>query len=55
MIDIVGPKTGAHQLLEQVRLFVRALGGAESGQRLDALLITDFDETLGRDIERFFP
>src|SRR5205085_8332507 len=52
---IVGAKTGSHQLLEQVGFLVRALGGAESGERLDALLITDFDETLGSDVERFLP
>ena len=55
VIDIVGAETGAHQLLEQIGLLVRALGRAETGQRLDALLVADFDETLGRDVERLFP
>ena len=55
VIDIVGAEAGAHQLLEQVRLFVRALGGAEAGQRLDALLVADFHEALGGDIQRLFP
>ena len=55
VIDIVGAEAGAHQLLEQIGLLVRALGRAEAGQRLDALLVADFDEALGRDIERLLP
>ena len=34
MIDIVGAEAGAHQLLEQIGLFVRAFGRAEAGQRV---------------------
>ena len=34
VIDIVGAEAGAHELLEQIGLFVRALGGAEAGERL---------------------
>ena len=30
MVDIVGAEAGAHQLLEQVGLFVTALGAAEN-------------------------
>ena len=33
VVDVVGPEAGAHQLLEQIRLFVRALGGTETGER----------------------
>ncbi len=55
VIDIVGAETGTHQLLEQIGLFVGALGRTETGQRLDALLVTDLDEALGRDVERLFP
>ena len=55
VIDIVGAEAGAHQLLEQIGLFVRALGRAEAGQRLDALLVADLHEALGGDIERLFP
>jgi hypothetical protein len=29
VIDVVGPEAGADQLLEQVRLFVRAFRGTE--------------------------
>ncbi len=41
VIDIVGAEAGAHQLLEQIGLFVRALGRAEAGQRLQALLVAN--------------
>ena len=33
VVDVVAAEAGAHQLLEQVGLFVAALGGAEAGQR----------------------
>ena len=55
MVDIVGAETGPDELLEQIRLFVRSFGGTEAGQRLGALLVADFDEALGGDVERFFP
>ncbi len=55
VIDIVGAEAGAHQLLEQIGLFVGALCGAETGQRLDALFVADPDEALGGDVERLFP
>ena len=42
MIDIVGAKAGAHQLLEQIGLFVRALGRAEAGERARAVAVADF-------------
>src|SRR5215210_8955839 len=55
VVDVVGAKAGAYQLLEQIRLFIRALGRTEAGKRLHALLIADFDKTLGGDVERLFP
>ena len=55
MIDIVGAEAGAHQLLEQIGLFVRSLGRAEAGQRLDALLVADPDQAACRDVERLLP
>ena len=33
MVDVVGAKSDAHQLLEQVRFLVRPLGRAEAGER----------------------
>ena len=40
------PKAGAHQLLEQVGLFVAALGRAEAGQRLRAVRVADAARSL---------
>ena len=41
VVDVVGAKTGAHQFLEQIGLFVGALGGAEAGQA-PALAVGEF-------------
>ena len=48
VIDIVGAEADAHELLEQIRLFVRAFRRAEAGEALRALLLADFQETFGR-------
>ena len=55
VIDIVRAEAGAHQLLKQIGLLVRAFGGTETGQRLGALLVADLDETFRGDIERLLP
>ena len=55
VIDVVRSEAGAHQLLEQIRLFVRAFGGAETGERPLAVGIAGLAQALGRDVERFFP
>src|SRR3569833_3221497 len=55
MVDIVGAEAGAHQLLKQIGLFVRALGRYETGQRLGAPLVTDLPQARGGDVERLFP
>ncbi|MFL5141057.1 MAG: molybdopterin-dependent oxidoreductase, partial [Microvirga sp.] len=34
MVDVIGGKAGAHELLEQVGFLVRALGRAEAGERV---------------------
>ena len=44
MVDIVAAKPGAHQLLEQIGLFVRALGRAEAGERALPVAIANFFE-----------
>ena len=41
VIDVVGAEAGAHQLLEQIGLFVRALGRAEPGERASPLRVAD--------------
>ena len=55
VIDIVGAEAGAHQLLEQISLFVRALGRAEPGQRLGAVAVADLLQARGGAVERLFP
>src|SRR5262245_24547636 len=55
VIDVVGAESGAHQLLENISFFVRALGGAEACQRLRAVTITDFLESGGSFVESFLP
>ena len=55
MIDIVGAEAGAHQLLEQIGLLVRALGGAEAGERRRAVAVADFHQALGGAVHRLFP
>src|SRR5215208_1778093 len=55
VIDIVGAKAGAHELLEQVGLLVRALGRAETGERARTVAITDFHETGSGALHRLVP
>src|SRR5579883_2995806 len=46
---------GAHQLLEEVGLLVRALGGAEAGEPLRPVAIADLADAGGGAVERFVP
>ena len=55
VVDIVGAEAGAHQLLEQIGLLVRALGRAESGERAGALAVADFLQAGGGAVERLLP
>ena len=55
VIDIVGAEAGAHQFLEQIGLFVRALGRAEAGQRPRPVAVADFLQARGGAVERLFP
>ncbi len=55
VIDIVGAEAGAHQFLEQVGLFVRAFGGAETRQRTGAVLVADMLQSRGGTLQRFLP
>ena len=55
VIDIVGAEAGAHQLLEQIGLLVRALGRAEAGERARAVAVADFREALGGAVHRLLP
>ncbi len=55
VIDIVGAEAGAHQLLEQIGLLVRALGRAEAGKALAAMLVADVLQPLRGAVERLVP
>jgi hypothetical protein len=55
VVDVVGPKARADQLLEQVGFLVAALGRAEAAQRLRAELVADPAQAACCDRERFFP
>ena len=55
MVDVVGSEAGSHQLLEQIGLFVRALRGAETGERLRAITVADLHQPRGCAIERLLP
>src|SRR5262249_3430860 len=55
VIDVVGPQPGPHELLEKVRLFVRALGRAEARERAWAMLFLDPEQVGCDEIERLVP
>ena len=55
VVDIVGAEAGAHQLLEQIGLFVRALGRAEAGERARTVAVADFLQARGGAVERLLP
>ena len=55
VIDVVRAEAGADEFLDEVRLFVRPLGGAEAREGPSAVPIPDAPEPGGRPIEGFFP
>ena len=55
MVHIVGAKAGAHQLLEQVGLFIAALGATKACECFFAVRITQAFELARRQRQRFFP
>src|SRR6516162_9846719 len=55
MIDVVGAKAGTHQLLEEICLLVRALGGAEPGERARTMSVADMLQSGGGALQRLFP
>ena len=55
MVDVVRAKAGAHQLLEQIGLFVAALGRAEAGQRLRAVAVADRAQAAAGHRQRLVP
>src|SRR5690625_3051919 len=55
VVDVVGAETLAHQLLEEVGLFIGTLGRAEAGQTVASIALEDVLETLRREIQSFLP
>ena len=55
VVDIVGAEAGAHQLLDEIGLLVRALGRAEAGERAGARSISDLPKALGGKIQSLVP
>ncbi len=55
VIDVVGLKRDPDQLLKEVRLLVRALRGAKSGQRRAASSLADPEQTAGHQLQRLVP
>src|SRR5580692_608106 len=55
VIDVVGAEAGAHQFLEQIRLFVGAFSGPKTSERPLAISIPDLPKSLRRDVQCFFP
>ena len=55
MVHVVGAEAGAHQLLEQVSLFVAALGAAEPGQGLRPLRVTNGAQAGSRQVQGLLP
>src|SRR6266849_826877 len=55
VIDIVGAEAGAHQLLEQISLLVRAFGRAETRERAGAVLVANMLQSRGSTLQRLLP
>ena len=55
VVDVVRAEAGAHELLKQIRLLVRALGRPEAGERARAVRIPDLPQAFGGKVERFLP
>ena len=55
VVYVVAAKTGAHQFLEQISLFIAAFGRAETGKCLRAMLIADGGELATGQLQGFFP
>ncbi len=55
VVDVVRADHGAHELLEEVVLLVRAARRGKAGQGVGAVLVADGDEALGHKAERLVP
>jgi hypothetical protein len=55
VVDVVAAEAGAHQLLEQIGLFIAALGRAEAGQRVAAVRIANAGQLPAGQRQGLFP
>ena len=55
MVDVVVAKAGADELLEEISLFVAALGRPEPGERRRAVAVADPAQRAAGEIESLFP
>ena len=55
VVDVVGAHHGAHELLEDVVLFVGAAGRRETGDSVGPVLVPDGPEALGDNAQRLVP
>ena len=55
VVDVVGAEAGAHQLLEQPGLLVRALRAAEAGEHAGAVGVEQAAQAGGGEVERLVP
>src|SRR6187551_115944 len=55
VVDVIRAKAGAHQLLEKIGLFIRALGRTEAGQRTRTIAIANFFQTGSGALHCLFP
>ena len=47
MVNIVGPKAGAHKLLHQISFLILAFGRAKAGKRAAAMIVPDRSKAIG--------
>ena len=55
VVDVVRAKTRTHQLLEQIRLFVTALGRAKTRQGFFAMCVSQLFELAASQSQGFVP
>ena len=55
VVDVVGTETRADQFLEEIRLFVSALGRAEAGDGVATIFRIDLRQAFDGKIEGFLP
>ena len=55
VVDVVRTEAGAHELLEEIGLFIRPFRRAETGERARTVLIANSFERAASECKRFIP